>query len=73
MEEGLILKKQRVFHLGEVKSCWGGVYDNTIERIGGNTIHAWRNKARRKYQDSIEEYEIIISKTKKFHQIFKKN
>jgi hypothetical protein len=29
---------QRILHLVEVKPCWGGVYDDTIDKEGGNTI-----------------------------------
>jgi hypothetical protein len=51
----LLPEKQEIVNLEEVKSCWEGVYDHPIERTGGNNIHTCRNKARRKYAESVDD------------------
>jgi hypothetical protein len=45
LTKDLIPEQQRILHLVEVKSCWGGVYEPTIEKEGGNTIDTCRSKA----------------------------
>jgi hypothetical protein len=40
LTKDLIPEQQRVLHMVEVKSCWGGVYELTIDKLGGNTIDA---------------------------------
>jgi hypothetical protein len=36
--EDPVPEHQRILHRVEVKSCWGGVYEDTIYKEGGNTI-----------------------------------
>jgi hypothetical protein len=53
LTEDLIPEKQRILHLVEVKSCWGEVDGETLNREGGSTIDECRRKAWRKYKDAI--------------------
>jgi hypothetical protein len=59
----LIPEQQRILHLVEVKSCWGGVYEQTIEKESGNTIDTCRSKANLKYRKAVEIlYEMLKAK-----------
>jgi hypothetical protein len=53
---------QRILDLVEVKSCWGGVYDDTIDKEGGNTINECRPKAHIKYKKAVDGMYSVIKK-----------
>jgi hypothetical protein len=60
--EDPVPEHQRILHLVEVKSCWGGVYENTMDKEGGNNIEDCRRKAHMKYKKAVDGMYSVVKR-----------